>query len=81
MLLHVLGSPVSFFDDTPRGHVLTRFSAELDGIDSRFFLATKQVVQALTAGLAKVVVIGFQDATARLLEWRGDSHSTYFCCT
>ncbi|XP_077551433.1 ATP-binding cassette sub-family C member 4-like isoform X3 [Haemaphysalis longicornis] len=67
MVRCVLLSPVSFFDCTPRGRILNRFSTELDCIDSRFFLGTKLAMQTLTAGMARVVVTGLQYPTAGLL--------------
>ncbi|KAL3227520.1 hypothetical protein MRX96_004218 [Rhipicephalus microplus] len=45
MLDHVLRSPVSFFDASPRGRILNRFSADMDFVDSRCFLSAKQAVQ------------------------------------
>ncbi|XP_037271387.2 ATP-binding cassette sub-family C member 2-like [Rhipicephalus microplus] len=60
MLDHVLRSPVSFFDASPRGRILNRFSADMDFVDSRCFLSAKQAVQNTLITLAKVAVIGTQ---------------------
>ncbi|XP_037529829.2 ATP-binding cassette sub-family C member 3 [Rhipicephalus sanguineus] len=60
MLEHVLRSPVSFFDASPRGRILNRFSADMDFVDSRSFLSAKQAVQNTLITLAKVAVIGTQ---------------------
>ncbi|KAH6921791.1 hypothetical protein HPB50_004990 [Hyalomma asiaticum] len=60
MLDHVLRSPVSFFDASPRGRILNRFSADIDFVDSRSFLSAKQAVQNTLITLAKIAVIGSQ---------------------
>ncbi|CAN8001415.1 unnamed protein product, partial [Ixodes hexagonus] len=60
MLSHVLSSPMSFFDTTPRGRILNRFSMDLDAIDSRMYLSGKQCIQNSLLMLAKLVIIGMQ---------------------
>ncbi|KAK8760856.1 hypothetical protein V5799_027873 [Amblyomma americanum] len=60
MLSHVLGSPVSFFDASPRGRILNRFSADMDFVDARTFLSGKQAVQNTLITLSKIAVIGTQ---------------------
>ncbi|KAH6922960.1 hypothetical protein HPB50_020323 [Hyalomma asiaticum] len=60
MLQHVLGSPVSLFDSSPRGRILNRFSADMDFVDSRTFLSGKQSVQSVLFTASKVVVIATQ---------------------
>ncbi|XP_050038235.1 ATP-binding cassette sub-family C member 2-like [Dermacentor andersoni] len=67
MVWRVLSSPVSFFDATPRGRLLNRFSTDLDNVDTRLFLAAKQVMQALPVAIAKIIVTGLQSTTAGLL--------------
>ncbi|XP_077545823.1 multidrug resistance-associated protein 1-like isoform X2 [Haemaphysalis longicornis] len=60
MLAHVLRSPVSLFDDSPRGRILSRFSADMDLVDSRTFLTGKQSVQSVLYTTAKIAVIATQ---------------------
>ncbi|KAL1425826.1 hypothetical protein MTO96_018809 [Rhipicephalus appendiculatus] len=60
MLEHLLASPVSFFDSTPRGRILARFSLDLDAMDSRLFLGAKQSLQNAFITIAKLVVVGTQ---------------------
>ncbi|XP_077545396.1 multidrug resistance protein mrp-7-like [Haemaphysalis longicornis] len=60
MLNHVLWSPVSFFDASPRGRVLNRFSADMDVVDARAFLSAKQSLQNTLITFAKVAVVGTQ---------------------
>ncbi|KAH9364454.1 hypothetical protein HPB48_003942 [Haemaphysalis longicornis] len=60
MLSHVLRSPVSFFDASPRGRVLNRFSADIDAMDANTFLSAKQCVQNALITFAKIAVIGTQ---------------------
>ncbi|XP_075723775.1 ATP-binding cassette sub-family C member 2 [Rhipicephalus microplus] len=67
MVARVLGSPVGFFDATPRGRVLNRLSVELDAIDSRLFTGSKQLLQSLTAGVARIIVTGLELPTAAIL--------------
>ncbi|KAH7984754.1 hypothetical protein HPB52_023712 [Rhipicephalus sanguineus] len=60
MLRHVLQSPVSFFDESPRGRILNRFSTDLEYVDVRTFLNEKQSVQNTITTLSKAAVIGTQ---------------------
>ncbi|KAM7295390.1 ATP-binding cassette sub-family C member 2 [Ixodes scapularis] len=67
MLSCVLSSPVSFFDATPRGRILNRFSMDLDAIDSRMYLSGKQCIQNSLLMLAKLVIIGMQAPTVLIV--------------
>ncbi|KAH7942904.1 hypothetical protein HPB52_002266 [Rhipicephalus sanguineus] len=67
MLRSVLLSPVSFFDATPRGRLLNRFSADLNYVDCQFYVTTKEVLQTITVVLARLAVVGSQTLTACLL--------------
>ncbi|KAK8756592.1 hypothetical protein V5799_000706 [Amblyomma americanum] len=58
MLEHVLLSPVSFFDVTPRGAILNRFTTDLNDIDTRFAVLGRQAIQTLLLVLARVGVLG-----------------------
>ncbi|XP_049513990.1 ATP-binding cassette sub-family C member 2-like [Dermacentor silvarum] len=60
MLGHVLQSPVTFFDESPRGRILNRFSADIDYADSRAFLSGKQSVQNTLLTFAKIAIVGTQ---------------------
>ncbi|XP_049275830.1 ATP-binding cassette sub-family C member 2-like [Rhipicephalus sanguineus] len=60
MLEHVLRSPVSFFDASPQGRIVNRFSADIDFVDGRTFLSAKQSIQNTLITAAKVAVIGTQ---------------------
>ncbi|XP_049276080.1 ATP-binding cassette sub-family C member 2-like [Rhipicephalus sanguineus] len=60
MLSHVLQSPVTFFDESPRGRILNRFSSDIDYADSRSFLSGKQSVQNTLLTFAKIAVVGTQ---------------------
>ncbi|KAK8767593.1 hypothetical protein V5799_005616 [Amblyomma americanum] len=60
MLSQVLRSPVSFFDQSPTGRIVNRFSADIDYADTRTFLSGKQCVQNTLITLAKVAVVGTQ---------------------
>ncbi|XP_077545466.1 ATP-binding cassette sub-family C member 2-like [Haemaphysalis longicornis] len=60
MLTRVLQSPVSFFDASPRGRILNRFSSDIEAIDSRIFLSFKQSLQNTLITFAKVAVVGTQ---------------------
>ena len=38
MLLGIIGSPMAFFDETPSGWILNRFSKDLDISESRYYV-------------------------------------------
>ncbi|XP_037557861.1 ATP-binding cassette sub-family C member 4-like, partial [Dermacentor silvarum] len=58
MLERVLFSPVSFFDATPRGRILNRFTADLSGVDNRMATLSRQLVQNSLVALSRMAVIG-----------------------
>ncbi|KAL1476086.1 hypothetical protein MTO96_036776, partial [Rhipicephalus appendiculatus] len=60
MIRHVANSPLSFFDATPRGRIMNRFSVDLEMNDSRAFVAIKQLYQTLLGVVARLAVIGTQ---------------------
>ncbi|CAN8026122.1 unnamed protein product, partial [Ixodes persulcatus] len=60
MLSHVLHSPVSFFDSTPRARVLNRFTVDLESIDCRLYLSGKMGIQDLLITLSRLSIIGSQ---------------------
>ncbi|XP_049272511.1 ATP-binding cassette sub-family C member 2 [Rhipicephalus sanguineus] len=60
MIRHVASSPLSFFDATPRGRIMNRFSVDLEMNDSRAFVAIKQLYQTLLAVVARLAIIGTQ---------------------
>ncbi|XP_075739280.1 ATP-binding cassette sub-family C member 2-like [Rhipicephalus microplus] len=60
MIRHVANSPLSFFDATPRGRIMNRFSVDLEMNDSRAFVAMKQFYLTLFAVVARLAVIGTQ---------------------
>ncbi|KAH8037394.1 hypothetical protein HPB51_009949 [Rhipicephalus microplus] len=61
MLRSVLLSPVSFFEATPRGRLLNRFSNDLNYVDCQFYVTTKEVLQTVTVVLARLAVVGNSD--------------------
>lgn len=63
MLTRILSSPAAFFDATPRGRIMNRLSADVDHIDSRFYLAIKVCMQNIILAIAKLVVVGIQSPT------------------
>ncbi|XP_037582809.2 LOW QUALITY PROTEIN: ATP-binding cassette sub-family C member 2-like [Dermacentor silvarum] len=60
MLSHLLQSPVSFFDSTPRGRVLNRFSTDVELVEARCFIPAKQTIQNTLIMIAKVAIVGTQ---------------------
>ncbi|XP_077527047.1 multidrug resistance protein mrp-7-like [Haemaphysalis longicornis] len=64
MLCRLLSSGVSFFEATPRGRILNRFSADLDLVDCQLYLSSKGVEQIVSVTFAKFVVVGMQAPAA-----------------
>lgn len=64
MLRRLLYCPPSFFDTTPGGRILNRFSADLDQVDSQFYITAKEVLQTVSVTLARIVVVGTQAPAA-----------------
>ncbi|XP_070397467.1 ATP-binding cassette sub-family C member 2-like [Dermacentor albipictus] len=58
MLEHVLLSPVSFFDATPRGRILNRFTADLNDVDTRMAVLGRQTIQNSLLALSRLAVVG-----------------------
>ncbi|EGF81682.1 hypothetical protein BATDEDRAFT_19380 [Batrachochytrium dendrobatidis JAM81] len=53
----VFRSPISFFDSTPLGRITSRFSRDVDGVDSTLPDSIRVVVQCLTMTLSNFVLI------------------------
>ncbi|KAG0413192.1 hypothetical protein HPB47_009666 [Ixodes persulcatus] len=60
MLGHILSSPVPFFESTPRGRIVNRFSVDLDFMDTRLYLNGKQFIQVGLLAIARLAIIGTQ---------------------
>ncbi|XP_054925867.1 ATP-binding cassette sub-family C member 12-like [Dermacentor andersoni] len=58
MLDRVLHSPVAFFDSTPRGRILNRFTADASTLDTRLASHSRQAVQNVLLAVARVAAIG-----------------------
>ncbi|XP_049515629.1 uncharacterized protein LOC119435027, partial [Dermacentor silvarum] len=58
MLDRVLHSPVAFFDSTPRGRILNRFTADASTLDTRLASYSRQTVQNILLAIARVAAIG-----------------------
>ncbi|KAK8765505.1 hypothetical protein V5799_031890 [Amblyomma americanum] len=67
MLARLLSSPTSFFDATPRGRIVTRFSLDLYAVDLRLFLSGKQCVQNVLVATAKLCVVASQASVVVLV--------------
>ncbi|XP_077535067.1 multidrug resistance protein mrp-7-like isoform X2 [Haemaphysalis longicornis] len=60
MLRRIAGSPLSFFDATPRARILNRFSMDLEVNDTRVFVAYKQLFQNVLCVVTRLGVVGSQ---------------------
>ncbi|KAH7972724.1 hypothetical protein HPB52_016250 [Rhipicephalus sanguineus] len=64
-------NPLGHWDRRPLlrrwGRLLNRFSTDLDNIDTRLFVSTKQVMQTLPVALAKITVTGIQSLGSGIL--------------
>ncbi|XP_054924921.2 ATP-binding cassette sub-family C member 3-like [Dermacentor andersoni] len=67
MLSRLLSSPTSFFDATPRGRIVTRFSLDLYAVDLRLFLSGKQCVQNVLVAVGKLCVVASQASVVVLV--------------
>uniref|UniRef100_A0A8C6TDA5 Si:ch211-221f10.2 n=1 Tax=Neogobius melanostomus TaxID=47308 RepID=A0A8C6TDA5_9GOBI len=54
----ILLSPMHFFDTTPLGRILTRFSRDMDEVDVRLAMQTEMLLQNLTLVLFCVGMVG-----------------------
>ncbi|KAH9262238.1 hypothetical protein BASA82_000739 [Batrachochytrium salamandrivorans] len=53
----VFRSPISFFDSTPLGRIVSRFSRDIDGVDSLLPDSIRVVVQSLSMTISNFVLI------------------------
>ncbi|XP_059144802.1 ATP-binding cassette sub-family C member 5-like [Physella acuta] len=56
---HVLQSPVSFFDTTPVGRIVNRFSADIDELDSRLPMNVDVFLSNVMQIVAALVIIAY----------------------
>ncbi|XP_061748109.1 ATP-binding cassette sub-family C member 5 isoform X2 [Nerophis ophidion] len=54
----LLRSPMRFFDTTPLGRILTRFSRDMDEVDVRFTMQAETLLQNLTLVLFCLAMVG-----------------------
>ncbi|KAF9020670.1 multidrug resistance-associated ABC transporter [Hymenopellis radicata] len=56
-LAHVLGSPVSFFDTTPMGRILSRLSKDQDTVDAELSLTLTQFLVMFSSMIGTVALV------------------------
>ncbi|XP_029021322.1 ATP-binding cassette sub-family C member 5 isoform X2 [Betta splendens] len=54
----ILRSPMRFFDTTPLGRILTRFSRDMDEVDVRLSMQAEMLLQNLTLVLFCLIMVG-----------------------
>ena len=60
MLDRIMKSPMSFFDTTPQGRLLNRFTKDVDSIDTSIRLNIRQFLNSLFRCLITVIVISLE---------------------
>lgn len=59
MLAHVLRSPMSFFDTTPMGRILNRFSQDIDTLDNELPITLMMWIGRVCTVLSTVIVVSY----------------------
>ena len=57
LITTVLRFPMSFFDTTPKGRIISRFSKDIDTVDEQLRLLFVMLVFQLSTGLATIIAI------------------------
>ncbi|XP_076457523.1 multidrug resistance-associated protein 1-like isoform X2 [Babylonia areolata] len=59
MLNAVMRQPISFFDTTPLGRVMNRFSRDVDTVDGQMAMLVLRVLQQLSTVVSVIIVISY----------------------
>ncbi|XP_048239475.1 multidrug resistance-associated protein 1-like [Haliotis rufescens] len=59
MLASVLKAPMSFFDTTPTGRIVNRFSQDIDSIDTMMPTLAQQAISTMFQVLSSIIVISY----------------------